>query len=762
MTSASEHRTTASRSPRPAGVPRSDVGGGYAPDRIRFARSRAAVSSTTTREARVTSGVAAALLAAILVAPAAAGPQARAPEPAREKSNGPSPLPVARVGPWIRGLVLDERGKPVAGARVSALWDDTATSVTTRADGTFVLPTDGPTPIGRSILATADGGASQGIYRLDASSGYRGPRSVVRVVLRPAHEVTVTVVDRSGTPVPDAGVLALDQYFPAAEARTNARGVATLRVPEEANMQWIAACKAGVGLDYFENDRGGRLTPWTRPPRRVHLVLDGVLTVRVRTVDPAGRPVPGVELSPAMIRKKGKVGAMIHHGGSLLRARTGTDGFATFDWLPAGFQGRTSILPVSSPSAPFLPEFPVLDPDQPQAVLTVRVWQPVRVSGRVTFPDGSPAPGILVRAENAIGPWRSIPARNRTRTGADGTYAMDLPPEQSYLLAVDDDEWAAPSLRGVVVRTGVPRAGLDFTLTRGGVIRGRVTARPDAKPVPGKMVRLVEQGPVVPPGVVANQPDDLMAEFNRLAETDEDGRYAFRVAPGTYRISGLYVSSEGVPDEELKVVAGQEVEWDFKLSREGPSWRAIRGVVRAGKPDGPPIAGAVVVAAPFEGGQTASGDADDRGRFAVPCLVGKALVYARSPRGDLAGYAAVDHDGDREPTIVVVPAATARGRVIDESGKPWASVNVTYGIYAVVAGEGAGRAACFQTVLTDDDGRFTAPGLPPGDRCYFSASAPGGANHPSRRIEVKDARPFEIPPLVIDRPRPPRTGAARP
>ena len=34
--------------------------------------------------------------------------------------------------------------------------------------------------------------------------------------------------------------------------------------------------------------------------------------------------------------------------------------------------------------------------------------------------------------------------------------------------------WAAPTLTGVVVREGVPRAGLDLKLERGAVIRGRL------------------------------------------------------------------------------------------------------------------------------------------------------------------------------------------------------------------------------------------------------------------------------------------------
>ena len=171
-------------------------------------------------------------------------------------------------------------------------------SVTSHADGSFVLARNEPGTVNQSFLATADGGLRQGIVRLDGPSGYRGPRTLVRIVLRPAREVTVTVVDGQGAPVPDAVVVALDRYFPVAEMHTDARGLAVLRVPADANMQWIVGAKPGVGFDYFENDRSGWLTPWARPPRSARLVLDGVRTVRIRAVDSAGRPVPGVEMRP--------------------------------------------------------------------------------------------------------------------------------------------------------------------------------------------------------------------------------------------------------------------------------------------------------------------------------------------------------------------------------------------------------------------------------------------------------------------------------
>ena len=113
-------------------------------------------------------------------------------------------------------------------------------------------------------------------------------------------------------------------------------------------------------------------------------------------------------------------------------------------------------------------------------------------------------------------PWRPVPAQGRARTAADGTYAMDLPPEQSYLIAVVDDEWAAPSLGGVVVREGVPRTGLDLTLSNAAAWSG-AGSRPGRRRSrrPGGRSCSPNKDRTVPPGTFKDRQSILMAEFSR-------------------------------------------------------------------------------------------------------------------------------------------------------------------------------------------------------------------------------------------------------
>ncbi len=125
------------------------------------------------------------------------------------------------------------------------------------------------------------------------------------------------------------------------------------------------------------------------------------------------------------------------------------------------------------------------------------------------------------------------------------------------------------------------------------------------------------------------------------------------------------------------------------------------------------------------------GEADDHGRFELACPTGRVAFYARNPDGRLAGYTAVDTQEAREIVIVARPAATARGRVVDEKGKPWASLNVSYCCGIRVADNDLRFPG--QVLVTDGEGRFEAPGLPTGLTCTFYAYHPGATDVRVRR-----------------------------
>ncbi len=331
---------------------------------------------------------------------------------------------------------------------------------------------------------------------------------------------------------------------------------------------------------------------------------------------------------PITIHKKGKLRAM-NIAPLSIDPRTDVEGVATFDWLPAHLGGWTHFSPVTVwagqrlASLSYAPsELPALDPDKPAAELTARLVRCTRVSGKVSMPDGSPAAGILVEAHGVGGnPSLAGFGSGRARTADDGSYAMELAPELSYMIGVSDDEWAATSRSAVVVREGVPQVDLDLTLERGkraAVVWGRVTVGRSAKPAPGQPVMLDEEGPAIPPGTFKNQPAGLNDAFQRIADTDDDGRFAFRVGPGSYRLRGPHIPGGQNETVDLKVVAGQQYERNFSLPRDNRPWKTIHGVVRAKDARGAPIPGAIMVVEPVGVRHPAGqGSADDQGHFEV-------------------------------------------------------------------------------------------------------------------------------------------------
>jgi RNA polymerase sigma factor (sigma-70 family) len=708
---------------------------------------------------RLKIAVAGVMAAAAILALAGAGGvlaarRQAAPVSAKARFGNPPNAPPARIGAWIRGVVVDSSRKPVGGARVSSLWAINSQFTTTKSDGTFSIPNQETRMSNLSFLATADDGALQGIFRFDdPATGLKDARALVRIVLKPARIVTVSVVDGNGAPVEGAAVSVLDLIFPVAEGHTDSRGSVVLRAPVDAMTQWIVGYKSGVGLDYFENYRSVPAL-WSTPPDRARLVLNGARTVRVRARDSADKPVAGVDIVPWLVQKRGKIYS-VNLCGSSGKLRTDEHGVAAFDWFPSDVEaGASFVLATTSYS---LAKWPVLEAGKLDAELTARVSRFTPISGKVTRPDGSPAAGIRVAAQG-VGP--AYPAgKTEARTAADGTYKMELPPNQSYMVYVDDDEWAAPSRTGVVIREGKPHPDVDVRLQPGCLIHGRVTAGPESQPVPGVTVMLYEQGPAVPDGTLVDQPAPLRDAAMRVADTDSDGRYAFRVGPGEYQLTGpgpgpVSRGPDGgdrTPSERLKVRDEQEIRKDFQLARQLRPLRFLRGVVRAQKPDGRPIAGAIVITEPI--GDRISpthGFADEKGRFQLYRPFGKGLVYARDPMENLAGFTTVEDSDDAELAVVALPAATAGGRIVDVAGKPYKGLSINYAMDLDRAG--AAGPAAGQSSTTDESGHFIAPGLLVGARCTFFANHPDGGQSPEQSFMVKDTKPIDLGDIVL---RPP-------
>jgi hypothetical protein len=557
-------------------------------------------------------------------------------------------------------------------------------------------------------------------------------------------------VDAAGAAVPGASVEAYD-FGSHARGTTGPDGSASLRIPADGKVRWVIGLKSGVGFDYFENYRSKPARDFPPPPPKVTLTLDGARTVRVKAVDSSGDPVAGVGITPWYIGKPDKVDEANIAGCPIVTATTDAAGVAVFDWMPG--QVERGVPYLVRPGAYSCPERPLYEPPGPTE-LSARLLRDTRLSGVVRLPDGHPAAGVLIQADGR-GPTDNY-CRKFTRTGQGGAYTIEVDPDQSYILAVVDETWAARSFTGVIVREGRPQSGLDFTLIKGTLIHGRVTEGPDEAPAAGAHVILIQEGGSLPEDLRRPDLGEGEARFVRGANVDAEGRYRFRVGPGTYR---LLVPNSGFR-EAITVDGTDEAEIVRDVSEAGPTrLEPLIGRVVERDPAGErPVAGAIIEAVGPGRSPSFTAVADDRGRFREDRIPGLLVLYARAPDGRAAVFTTVP-DGAADVTAYVAEAARVTGRVVDAQGHPRPGWRVQVRLDSGPDYASAGHV--FRQLRTDDQGRYTFAGAVVGARGEVStphqADEWAGGPVSVMRFDVPDPSPVEVPDLIV----PPAKPAAR-
>jgi hypothetical protein len=109
----------------------------------------------------------------------------------------------AREPLQLRGVVVDEVGRPVAGVSVRAdAFRNNETRAVTGADGSFAIPIRGPGLEGRALLAQPGDGNRLGFFHYEYVLTKAQADAPARIVLKAGREVIVTVTDASKAPVP--------------------------------------------------------------------------------------------------------------------------------------------------------------------------------------------------------------------------------------------------------------------------------------------------------------------------------------------------------------------------------------------------------------------------------------------------------------------------------------------------------------------------------------------------------------------------------
>ncbi|MFL5303921.1 MAG: carboxypeptidase regulatory-like domain-containing protein [Polyangia bacterium] len=491
------------------------------------------------------------------------------------------------------------------------------------------------------------------------------------------------------------------------------------------------ACWAVLVAGVLAGSAGCHRRPRKATPLEASASPAGVTAARLtgRVLDAAGHAVPDAAVL-AFALDATQPGAR-----AAVRATADVDGRFVLT-APAG----TYRLLVEAAGFPVAARAPV---EVPSAGVTLSVDGEGRtVSGTVSR-DGAPADAATVRlAAEGGGPER------RTRTGADGRFAVAGLGDGVYALRAEAAGAVSPTIRGLSASAAPGGPPVRLVLAPAAAIVGRVTA--DGA-VPGAAVEVRAEDRALPPG------EDPLPVVARTT-----GAGAFTLAPlppGAFRVTAT--SAGFVLRKALTVEAGAPGQTAAKAAILLELLHGARLTGRVASATGAPLAGARIRCAGAEvddltvragtlplaaeaaalpagavgtlgGAQTAVADA--RGHFALEGLLpGRyRLEVARDGYQPLAVEVTLGPGERREVGLVTLTEGfPVRGRVVNQTGAPIEGARVS-----VSAG-----AAGLPGAVTDAAGQFSVA-LAPG-RYRITASAEGwGTASADTTAEAGGAQPL--------------------
>lgn len=632
-------------------------------------------------------------------------------EPATEPKSGPR-------GVHAHGIVVDESGKPSAGIEVwvaGSAADEQECRGVTNSSGQFDFIVHRPRLTGIFLRAASRDRASQGTYSYGFSTPTHSAKQQARIVLKPARELTVRVVDRDRSPVAGAIVAALTERMPLADGLTNAGGLWIVRLPPETEEWSVFARKSNLGFDYAASPAKQDGSQLQAVPNALTLTLNGAQSMRVTAVDRLGSPIAGVRIGLQSIQKPGHQWfSNWFFDNPRLWPATGQDGSVVIDWLPPQLQGGFQLGTHAENLYSFNNSGVLVSPNRPIEPVTITFLPVEKLSGHVKFADGRPAAGIEVSISGR-GPadgrggnqWNAS-----ATTDADGRYQIDALSEQVYVVAVDGKEWAAPFKAGIVVHAGKPLDNVDFVVGRPTRVHGRLLIGEKSTPTPNSMIRLFIHQPMTSDALrIKGEQYHPQAEMNRWIPTDESGEYEAYLGPGDYAMTGQQQNdwvALSIPAHNPPPEITQDIH-ETAPPTTGPL------TIQVVDTQNRPIAGAIV------GGHYPSRRArgwftdvktDERGRLQTERTHVPLYLYAKSADGKSGEVKRLPAEVS-ECQIVLRPVATAIGRLLDLDGKKLADRSLNYGIRIHVDEDedNAFLDAFGGTAQTDAEGRFSIPGL---------------------------------------------------
>jgi len=634
------------------------------------------------------------------------------------------PLELAR-GVRLSGRVVDEAGRPVAGARVrarSSHWN------IRRLAGPRVQETAGA---GAFELVGVRAGeitvtASAPDYReVEEALGELQPgelREGIEVVLARGDLVAGRVVWPDGAPAVGARV-----RLAAGTGSPRSATVQTLGLGREVKPDGgfllggldpgpyalRASCEPRAEDEdtsplfkaYVEGVQAGT--------RDLVLELRPTSSVAGLAVDDAGAPVPAFRVSArqqGVALGEGLAGRFEDQGGAFELA-----GFAEGRWtLEARAEGFSGSEPLE-----------VAVPHRgPPAVL--RLIRGARLAGVVLDPGGAPVAGASVRARCSL--EGGAVASHDGDADEQGRFELRDLAAGSFALTASSESWAPSQERTLTLAAGEAVEDLVLSLTAGGTLEGRVFGD-DGAPATGRTIMTV---PLVSPGgdqVQTISDGDGRFRVERLAP----GRWQAMALPDMQTMAGMASGAEDIDPVTMfsrvksATVEIAEGETTHVVLGEPPAAPVrVHGRVTRG---GEPLAGAILAAvgegrAILEALDMQRTDEDGRYEIEVDAPGHYTVLVGQEDLGEedaTTEFLVTIPEVDEHRLDLALPIGVIEGRVLGPGGDPLAGARVSWkregslGALSITSGAHA--------TSTDERGAWRFAGLRPGTYAV-RASAP--------------------------------------
>ncbi|WP_144054730.1 carboxypeptidase regulatory-like domain-containing protein [Rhodopirellula europaea] len=665
----------------------------------------------------------------------------------------------------IAGTAVDEAGNAVPNAVVEIHYFDGSNPQRKKeakadSDGKFQFSL----PIAKTMLAAttfraqSDDGSLLTFDRISRDASSQRPLPV-QLQLEKTRPGTIQVVDQDNQPVEGANLLVqIGAYFTVDAFATSVPGQYTFSYPLSSGIRSVIAWKNGLGADYElyalsrnqRNDQNAKVPEF--PEDGATLQLDGAESVTFIVKDGDGKPLADVEVYPWLLQKESENDQVnLSFGQTNFVEKTGADGQVTFDWMP---QWQKSPVTFWLSRDGFVHSRGNYFPSKGNKKLSVVMNRTVPIRGRVVDPAGNPAPGITVVA-NGRG-YATDPGRERVTTEHDGTFEMQVPGEQIYLLSVESEKWASDGVPTFVVNQNQPVDGVELRLRQPTVVTGRITDEATGDPIANERVGCYLYGTSLDDmeDVKIANPDGSNLYVRPMVyfstQTDDEGRYELKLGNGNYSLR---------PPQRAKSVEFEvagELEKQVDASIETIEKIVLQGIVRNAA-DGVPVPNATLDGIAREFIRTdwkAKSDAD--GKFAVETDGSAAYIHTTDEHGKLRSITKID-DKVKSVEIELHPVGSAQGVLHkSDSDEPASNTVIVYAIYVHAKDNRSFSPRFGGQVTTDDDGNFILPNLAANHE-YVLTLAPDSQGRSVRlgTVFVEPGETVDLGALGIPAPRKP-------